>query len=76
MEGIIENAVLKGLSQIQVRILQLIMENPEVTISRLAECLGTSVSKIRHERSRLEKQGIFLCRKGATKKGQWEIIVK
>lgn len=61
------------LSGLQLDILRIIKKNPAITLQSLSLQLGVTIDKIRYQRTQLEKKGIFLCRKGATKKGTWEI---
>lgn len=39
----------------------------------MAEELDLSVDQVRTLRKKMEEKGVLLCRKGATKKGIWEI---
>jgi len=63
----------RNLSEIQLNILELINQQPSITLKELAVRLAISISALRNQRSQMEKKGVFLCRKGATKKGIWEI---
>ncbi len=63
----------RNLSEIQLNILKLIYTQPSVTLNELAIKLSITISALRNQRSQMEKKGIFLCRKGAKKKGIWEI---
>lgn len=63
----------KELFGLQLDILRIIKKNPAITLQSLSLQLGVTIDKIRYQRTQLEKKGIFLCRKGATKKGTWEI---
>lgn len=63
----------RNLSELQRNILQLIRERPSITLNELSIKLAISISALRNQRSQMEKKGVFLCRKGATKKGIWEI---
>lgn len=63
----------RNLSEIQLRILELIRNNPSITFNELAIKLAISISALRNQRNQMEKKGVFLCRKGATKNGIWEI---
>lgn len=65
----------RNLSELQKRILELIDKKPEITLNELADRLEISISALRNQRRQMEKQGVFLCRKGATKKGYWEIKI-
>lgn len=66
----------RNLSQLQLNILELIGKHPDITFKALSIKLSLSVSALRNQRRQMEKNGVFLCRKGATKKGYWEIIIK
>lgn len=61
------------LTEPQNNLLSLIIATPCITFSKLAEELNLTVDKVRTLRKRMEKKGVFLCRKGSTKKGIWEI---
>lgn len=63
----------RNLSEIQLNILELISKRPSITLNELAVRLAISISALRNQRSQMEKKGMFLCRKGATKKGVWGI---
>ena len=63
----------RNLSELQLRIIGLIKEYPNITLKSLSNRLEVSVSALRNQRSQMEKKGVFLCRKGATKKGVWGI---
>lgn len=63
----------RNLSDIQLNILRLISAQPSITFNELAVRLSISISALRNLRSQMEKKGVLLCRKGATKKGIWEI---
>lgn len=66
----------RNLSELQLRIIGLIKEYPKITLKILSDRLEISVSALRNQRNQMEKKGVFLCRKGATKKGVWEIKLK
>ena len=72
---LLEIASSKNLSVVQVNLLKNIIANPSVTLQVLSSELGLTVDQIRYQRKQLERKGIFLCRKGATKKGTWEINI-
>lgn len=63
----------RNLTELQLHILDLIREEPSITLNNLSDRLGISISALRNQRRQMEKNGIFLCRKGATKKGIREI---
>lgn len=69
----IEN--LRNLPEIQVNLLKIVQANPSVTLQSLSSELGITIDQVRYQRKQLEIKGIFLCRKGATKKGTWEIQI-
>ena len=74
-EELLDIARSRNLSEIQVNLLKAIIANPSVTLQVLSSELGLTVDQIRYQRKQLERKGIFLCRKGATKKGTWEINI-
>lgn len=63
----------RTLSDLQIDLLRLVNLVPNITFNELACKLNITVSALRNQRKQLESKGIFLCRKGATKKGTWEI---
>ena len=63
----------RELTESQLLLLYLVVSKPSVTLKEMADELHITVDKVRTLRCNLEKKGIFLCRKGATKKGTWEI---
>lgn len=63
----------RNLSDIQIQMLDLICKHPSITLNELSLRLDMSISAVRNQRLRMEKKGVFLCRKGATKKGVWVI---
>ncbi len=65
----------RNLSDIQIDLLRLVNLVPNITFNELACKLNITVSALRHQRKQLESKGIFLCRKGATKNGTWEIKI-
>lgn len=46
---------------------------PSITLSKMAEELNLTIDQVRTLRKKMENKGVFICRKGATKKGIWEI---
>lgn len=70
---ILDKSSSKNLSEIQVNLLKAIIVNQAITLRALSMELDITVDQIRYQRKQLESKGIFLCRKGATKKGTWEI---
>ena len=63
----------RDLTETQAKLLQLIDSTPSITLKSLAEQLSLTVDQVRTLRKQVEAKGIFLCRKGSTKKGSWEI---
>lgn len=63
----------RNLSAIQIELIRIVNLFPSITFNELAFKLNITVSALRNQRKQLESKGIFLCRKGATKKGSWEI---
>lgn len=63
----------RNLSDIQIELLKIVKLFPDITFNELAFKLKITVSAPRNQRKQLESKGVFLCRKGATKKGTWEI---
>ena len=59
----------RNLSDKQMELLKIINLFPDITFNELAFKLNITISALRNLRNQLEKTGIFLCRKGATKKG-------
>ena len=70
---ILRNIGNRNLSKSQKDLLRLIIEIPSITLAKMAEGLNLTVDKVRTLMKNLEKEGVVLCRKGATKKGVWEI---
>jgi ATP-dependent DNA helicase RecG len=66
----------RNLSDLQIDLLKLVNLFPNITFNELAFKLNITVSALRNQRKQLESKGIFLCRKGATKNGTWEIEFK
>lgn len=66
----------RDLSESQRNLLALIMATPSITLTKMAEKLNLTIDQVRTLRSNMENKGVFLCRKGATKKGTWEIKFK
>lgn len=73
---IIEGINTRGLTEAQRHLVSLITATPSMTLSQMAGELNLSVDQVRTLRKKMEKEGIFLCRKGATKKGVWVIEFK
>ena len=66
----------RNITDTQLEMIRLINLFPSITLNELAFKLKISVSALRNIRVQLEKKGVFLCRKGATKKGTWEIELR
>lgn len=66
----------RNITDTQLEMMRLINLFPSITLNELAFKLKISVSALRNIRVQLEKKGVFLCRKGATKKGTWEIELR
>lgn len=66
----------RNLSDIQIELIRIINLFPGITFNELAFKLKMTVSALRNQRKQLESKGIFLCRKGATKKGSWRVELK
>lgn len=62
-----------NLTEVQCKLLSLIIAMPSITLSKMAEELDLTIDQVRTLRKKMENKGVFLCRKGATKKGVWEI---
>lgn len=63
----------RDLTESQYKLLSLIITSPSITLTKMADELGITIDQVRTLRKKMENKGIFLCRKGATKKGIWEI---
>lgn len=61
------------MTEAQSNLLSLIIAIPSITLTKMAEELNMTIDKVRTLRIKMEKKGVFLCRKGATKNGIWEI---
>lgn len=61
------------MTEVQCNLLFLIIAMPSITLSKMAEELNLTIDQVRTLRKKMENKGVFLCRKGATKKGIWEI---
>ena len=59
------------LTKIQCDLLSLIIAMPSITLSKMAEELDLTIDQVRTLRKKMENKGVFLCHKGATKKGAW-----
>ena len=70
---IIEAINNRDLTEVQRNLLSLIIAMPSITLVKMAEELHLTIDQIRTLRKKMEEKGVFLCRKGATKKGVWEI---
>ena len=63
----------RDLTEVQRNLLFLIIAIPSITLVKMAEELDLTIDQVRTLRKKMENKGVFLCRKGATKKGVWEI---
>ena len=61
------------MTEVQCNLLSLIITMPSITFSKMAEELNLTIDQVRTLRKKMENKGVFICRKGATKKGIWEI---
>lgn len=61
------------MTEVQCNLLSLIIAMPSITLTKMAEELNITIDQVRTLRKKMENEGVFLCRKGATKKGIWEI---
>lgn len=61
------------MTEVQRNLLSLIIATPSITLVKMAEELDLTIDQVRTLRKKMENNGVFLCRKGATKKGVWEI---
>lgn len=61
------------MTEVQSNLLYLIIAMPSITLTKMAEGLNMTIDQVRTLRKKMENKGVFLCRKGATKKGIWEI---
>ena len=53
--------------------IDLVIDNPQITLSEIAVRLSASVMNIRYQRVKMERLGIFFVHNGPTKKGVWKI---
>lgn len=70
---IIEAIINRNLTETQSNLLSMIIAKPSITLTKMAEELNLTIDQVWTLRKKMEKKGVFLCRKGATKKGIWEI---
>lgn len=61
------------MTDVQRNLLSLIISMPSITLPQMAEELNLTIDQVRTLRKKMEDKGVFICRKGATKKGIWEI---
>lgn len=61
------------MTEVQCNLLSLIITMPSITLYKMAEELDLTIDQVRTLRKKMENKGVFLCRKGATKNGTWEI---
>ena len=76
VEKLVERAKVNGddLSERRIAILRLIMENPKISISKMAEELQVSSTSIDKHLEYLRKR--YIRRVGGDKGGHWEIILQ
>lgn len=70
---IIPSDVWGKLSDVQRLMIDLVIDNPQITLSEIAVRLSASVMNIRYQRVKMERLGIFFVHNGPTKKGVWKI---
>ena len=64
------------MTEAQSNLLSLIIAISSITLTKMAEELNPTIDQVRTLRKKMENKGVFLCRKGATNKGVWEIKLK
>ena len=64
----------ENLTDTQMKILELMKENPFITRNELAEKIGITPDGIKYHLDLLRKQGI-IKREGSNKKGCWKILI-
>lgn len=57
----------------QCNLLFLIIEMPSITLSKMTEELNLTIDQVRTLRKKMKQKGVCLCRKGATRKGVWNV---
>ncbi len=63
----------QGGTKTREKILNKMVDNPQITISELSEILGISIKGIEWQIARLKQNGV-IRRIGSDKGGEWEII--
>ena len=63
----------KGYPKITQSTLELIIQNPNITIKELSETLGLSEKTIKNRLALLKKEGIIV-RVGSKTSGYWEVV--
>ena len=63
----------KGYPKITQSTLELIIQNPNITIKELSETLGLSEKTIKNRLALLKKEGIIV-RVGNNRTGHWEVV--
>lgn len=61
------------ISEIQVKWIRIISATPSATLSAISSELVITIDQTHYQRKLMESKDVFLCRKGATKKGNREI---
>lgn len=67
-----ENGTLNALSEVEKKVVELIIENQGITQDKIAEIAKVSKSRIRYAMKSLKERGI-LVREGSAKSGKWLI---
>ena len=52
----------RNLSEVQLNILELISNQPSITLNELAIKLAVSISALRNQRSQMEKKGVWVIK--------------
>lgn len=68
-EEILGIASSRYISEIQVKWIKIISATPSATLSAISSELVIIIDQTLYQRKLMESKGVFLCRKGATKKG-------
>jgi len=73
-----QNGTLDGYLKIELNelaLLKLIIDNPEITQTELAEKTGKSLRTIKREMTELKEKG-YICRVNGRRNGKWEVLIK
>ena len=57
----------------QENILNIMRDNPNVTISEISDLINISVRKVKENIKKL-KQNEYIIRQGGTRQGKWEVL--